>query len=261
MAEGTSRRRRMPLGGAHRRGPAVEDNRRIPPVVWLLVALGGLVTAALLGMHGFRAVQDQSLVTDRVICEASSNGACLERVSGQLSGPHWTRREPGDEWYLEVDGTQYDAFDMSGSAEDELVRVSHHASALARDGDVVAVELDDRHAIPVWGLGWRGAAASFVWLVLALGLSIGALDFGIRRRRAVGSWWRVEGRYPVSPASPVATLFVLPGCLGFLTMAVGIPWWQAWLGVMGVAFAATWAFLPSSSPKWLAFRSGRGTED
>lgn len=261
MTDGTSRRRRMRLGGAHRRGPAVEDNRRIPPVVWLLVALGGLVTAALLGMHGFRAVQNQSLVTDRVICEAPSDGACLERVHGQLSGPRYTRREPGDEWSLDVDGKKYDAFDMPGSAEDELLRLSGHASVLARDGDVVAVELDGSRVQPTWGLGWRGAAASFIWLVMALGLSIGALDFGIGRRRAVGSWWRVEGRYPVSPASPVATLLVLPGCLGFLSMAVGIPWWQAWLGVMGVAFAATWSFLPPSSPKWLAFRSGRGTVD
>lgn len=243
-------------GGRHRGGRA-EENKRIPPVFWLVLAGACLVAIFFLAAHGLRSVENQQLVNDRTRCDAAPSGPCLDRVSGELRGPDFTRRKPGNGWSLLVEGAQYDSFDMPGSADRTLEALDGSATVLTRDGDVVAVELGDGSVIRTWGLGWRDAVQSLLWIAICAGLLIGAVDFALRRRRAVGSWWRVHGAHYVSPASPLATQFLLPGLAAFMTMAVGTPWWQLWLAVFAGALVCTLAVIPPSSPRWSAFRADR----
>ena len=218
----------------HRRGSA--ENLRIPPVSWLVAAAGCALLVALLTVHGLRALENQRLVDRAAVCGSTTASPCLERVRGALSGPHFTRRAPGNGWTLSRDGTPYDSFDLPGSAEDRLQSLDGSATVLARDGDVVAVEVPGDDPLPTWTTGRRGAATTFVWALLTFGFLAGFVSFAHRRRRSVGSWWRRDGAHYVNPASPIAILFVVPGALGSVVMSTGIAWWPLWLMVVGASF-------------------------
>lgn len=230
-----------PFVSRHRKGSA--ENLRIPPVAWLVVAAGCALLIALLAAHGLRALENQRLVDKATVCGRTSASPCLERVSGHLSGPHFTRRAPGNGWTLSRDGVPYDSFDLPGSADNRLRSLGGSVTVLAREGDVVAVEVPDSEPLPTWTTGRRGTATAFVWAFLTFGFLVGFVSFARRRRRSVGSWWRRDGAYYVNPGSPLAILFVVPGALGFLVMSLGIAWWPLWLIVLDASFLGILLFL------------------
>lgn len=203
-------------GGSRRRASYVdrEGNRRIPPVLWILIALGCVVAIPLIAQHGYQAVQSGELVAERRMCSATAQAPCLEKLRGELRGPFWTRRQPGHGWALFVDGVEVDEFDLVDSADETVQPLRNDATVLARGGDVAAVVLPEDKVLPVWGLGWRGAAQALLLNLGCAGGAVGAVSFGWLRRQALGSWWRVAGGEYVSPASPWATFLCCRGRWG-----------------------------------------------
>jgi hypothetical protein len=251
--------------GLLRRHPADTEegrprNRRIPALLWLLLAAGIAVAAPFIARHGLDSVQAQRVVDAGDICENASSpaavaGECLTPVTGELRGPFWTRRDPGHGWVVWVDGEEYDEFDLEESWDEEVGAHRDRTTVLTRRGDVVAVQVPtavEDGVVPVWGLGGRGAAQAFLLEVMCVGGVVGAASFGWRRRKAAGSWLRVGGAY-VTPASPSATLFLLPASMGFMGFLVGVPWWPVWIAVFALVFVGTVAFVMPVSPRWFRF--------
>lgn len=235
-------RRWLPsLGGEPR-------NRRIPPFVWPLLALGLLATIPFLALEGYHGVQSQHLVDRSEICAPSGDtgGDCLVAVGGQLDGPYSPFRSWGhDHWHLVVDDERVDEFSLAEVDESRVLPVCDQATALVQDGHVVAVVLTDGSTVPVWDVGWRGATLMTLFALLCLGCAVMALQFGLRRRRATGSWWRVHGPY-ASPGSLPAAAILIPATLALLALAV-FPWWLC-LVLLGAGLIAAALLLVGSMP-------------
>ena len=103
---------------------------------------------------------------------------------------------------------------------------------LTSHDDVVAVQLPDGGAVPVWGLGVRGAARNFLFGMVILGMGLAGIEYAARKRRETG-WWSVRAAH-VNPFSRLGTWFLLPASIGLMPMMMGLPWWQLWMGLFAV---------------------------
>lgn len=226
-------RKRRPPRWLRRKTP--ERNRRIPPFVWPLLAAALVVPVPFLAIHAFWAVETQHLLDGSETCaSADATGDCLDVVTGEIHGPHYTRREPGSDWDLYVDDEHVDDFTLPDS-----VGCPDHAcetSVYLRDDAVVAIVLSDESIVPVWDLGWRGATQELIYAFMCAGGAVAAVQFGERRRRATGSWSRVDGPY-VSPASRHATAILVPASGALMALFIGIAWWVCLLLLVAAAGA------------------------
>ena len=198
-----------------------------------MVAAAGLsAVVPFLVLDANQSMTDAEMVADDRVCTSETPQPCLSQVTGQLLGPRWTRRSPGDEWTLMVDGDDYDRFDLDPSLNGAVASVRGQATALVSDGNVVGVRVPtagEDAVAPALDLGAKGAVQSWLFAFFCAGGAVGAASWGWRVGRA-GPWQAQPSRW--------AAVFMFPASVAMILMLVGVPWWQVWVGAGAVVLVA-----------------------
>jgi hypothetical protein len=188
------------------------------PAVLIPVGLLILVVGVFVGLNAVGDHRTGQAADERRLCAESGSGVCFDVVEATIEPQVRGRRDIGREWdATAVDGGELKGFSVTHDDSDLLEEVGDQPVAIwvkpSDPTDPAAVELPDGTLVQSQWNGLRGVAAHVASGLLLIGIGVGVLITGLRRRgdrnAAFGSGY----------ASPV----ILPSALGFLGVFLEVP--------------------------------------
>lgn len=184
------------------------------PIVLLPLGVVVLVVGLLTALNAVGAARWGGVVDEGRACASSGgepSGMCLVRTDVAVDGPHYSRRDAGDDWDLEPASGRVEEISLPDGASDRLreADVTRGVMLSQPDGDVVGLEAAGERVATTW-TGTYGVLQRVGLGLMALGLGAGLVVVALRMRRSVG--W--TGHAPVQKHGSAAV--ALPVVLGFV---------------------------------------------
>ena len=182
------------------------------PFVLLPLGVVFLVVGLLTALNAVAAARWGGVVEEGRACGSEASGMCLVRTDVAVDGPHFSRRDAGDDWDLQPSSGRAEEVSLPDRASDRLrdADVTRGVMLSQPDGDVVGLEAADERVPTTW-TGTYGVLQRVGLGLLALGLGAGLVVVALRMRRAVG--WTghesVQRHGSAAVALPVVLGFVL----------------------------------------------------
>lgn len=181
------------------------------PIVLLPLGVVVLVVSLLTALNAVAAARWGGVVEEGRACGSEASGMCLVRTDVALDGPHYTRRDAGDDWDLDPASGRTRQVSLPDGASDRLREgdVTNGVMLSQPDGDVVGLEAGGERVATTWN-GTYGVLQRAGLGLLGGGLGAGLVVVALRMRRAVG--W--AGHEPLQKHGSAAV--ALPALLGFV---------------------------------------------
>ncbi|GGB71583.1 hypothetical protein N798_16575 [Knoellia flava TL1] len=181
------------------------------PFVLLPLGVVFLVVGLFTALNAVGAARWGGVVAEGRTCGSEASGMCLVRTDVTVDGPHYSRRDAGDDWDLEPASGRAEEVSLPDRASARLrgAEVTRGVMLSQPDGDVVGLEAAGERVATTW-TGTYGALQRVGLGLLAGGLGAGLVVVALRMRRAVG--W--TGHEPVQKHGSAAV--ALPVVLGFV---------------------------------------------
>lgn len=181
------------------------------PVVLLPLGVVLLVVGLLTALNAVGAARWGGVVAEGRACGGEPSGMCVVRTDVAVDGPHWSRREAGDDWDLEPASGRVREVSLPDRASNRLrdAGVTRGVMLSQPDGDVVGLEAGGERVATTW-TGTYGVLQRVGLGLMALGLGGGLVVVALRMRRSTG--W--TGHEPVRKHGSVAV--ALPVVVGFV---------------------------------------------
>ena len=188
------------------------------PVVLIPVGVVLLLVGAFVALNGVGDWRTGQAADDRVMCADTDSGVCFDVVEGTISPQPRGRRDIGREWdAAAADGGELKDFSVTDDDSDLLEEVGDEPVGIwvkpSDPTDPAAIELPDGTLVQSQWNGLRGVAAHLVFGLLVIGVAVGLLVTGLRRR--------ADREAPFG--SGYAAFVIVPAAFGVLGVMIEVP--------------------------------------